>query len=89
MDVLGPFPITLSGNKYLLVVDCFIKWVKAFSLKNIRAKTIAEIFLNQIISKHVPLEVHMDQGRNFESKIFRELLQLLGIKKMRTSALHF
>ena len=30
----------------------------------------------------------MDQGRNFESKIFRELLQLLGIKKMRTSALH-
>ncbi|KYN29164.1 Pol polyprotein [Trachymyrmex cornetzi] len=87
MDVLGPLPITLRGNKYLLVVvDCFTKWVEAFPLKNIRAKTIAETFLNQVISRHgVPLEVHTDQGRNFESKIFQELSRLLGIKKMRTA----
>jgi len=26
MDVIGPLPLTVSGNKYLLVVvDCFIK----------------------------------------------------------------
>ncbi|XP_018313146.1 uncharacterized protein [Mycetomoellerius zeteki] len=90
MDILGSLLVTFSGNKYLLVVvDCFTKWVEAFPLKNIRTKTIAEIFLSQVISRHgVLLEVHTDQGRNFESRIFRELSQLLGIKKTRTSALH-
>ena len=90
MDVLGPLPITLSGNKYSLVVDnCFTKWVEVFPLKNIRAKTIAEIFLSQVMLRHgIPMEVYTDQGKNFEFRIFRELLQLLGIKKTRTSALH-
>jgi len=80
----------VSGNKYLLiVVDCFIKWVKAFPLKNVKAKTVAETFLNQVVFKHgVPLEVHMDQGRNFESRVFRELSYALGIKKTKTSTFH-
>jgi len=63
--------------------------VEAFPLKNIRTKTIAETFLNQIVSRHgVPLEVHTDQGRNFESRVFRELSCALGIKKTRASPLH-
>ena len=48
----------------------------------------SEIFWNQVISRYgVPLEVHTER-RNFESRIFRKLSQLLGIKKTRTSALH-
>lgn len=61
--------------------------------KNIRAKllsfTNANTFVNQVISRHgVPLELHSDQGRNFESRLFNELTYLLGIKKTRTTALH-
>jgi len=58
MDVLGPLPLTISENKYLLiVVDCFTKWVETFPLKNIRTRTVAKTFLNQVVSKHiVPLE---------------------------------
>lgn len=37
MDILGPFSVSTSGNKYLLVLMDFTKWIKAFSLKNIRA----------------------------------------------------
>jgi len=63
--------------------------VEAFPLRNPRAKTIARIFVNEVISRHsVPLELHTDQGRNFESKIFQELMCLLGIKKTRTTPLH-
>ncbi|KMQ92912.1 integrase core domain protein, partial [Lasius niger] len=90
MDILGPLPTTTSGNKYLLViVDCFTKWVEAFPLKNIRTKMVAEVFVNQFISRHgVPTEVHTDQGKSFESKLFAELSELLGIRKTRTTALH-
>jgi len=61
MDIVGLFPFSVSGNRYLLVtVDCFTKWVKAFPLKNARASTITEVFVNQIVSKHVPLKLHTD-----------------------------
>jgi len=90
MDILGPFPVSVSGNKYLLVVsDCFTKWVEAFPIRNFRTKTIAEILVNQVISRFgVPLEIHTDQGRNFDSRLFLELALLLGIKKTRTTPLH-
>jgi len=69
MDILGPFLSSVTGNKYLLViVDCFIKWVEAFLLKNARVSTIAEVFVNQVVSRHkVPLKIHTDQRKNFES----------------------
>lgn len=90
MDIFSPLPTTFSGNRYLLVtVDCFTKWVEAFPLKNIRAKTVAEVFVSHVISRHgVPLEVHTDQGKNFESKLFSELMSLLGIRKTRMTPLH-
>jgi len=67
MDILGPFPASYKGNKYLLVIsDCFTKWVEAFPLKNFKARTIAEVFVNQVVSRFdVPLELHTDQGKNF------------------------
>jgi len=63
--------------------------VEAFPVGNVRAKTVAEVFVREIISRHgVPSEIHTDQGRNFESKLFLELAELLGMKKTRTTALH-
>lgn len=90
MDILGPLPLSNKGNRFLLViVDCFSKWPEAFPLKNIRAKSIAQVFVSQIISRFgVPLELHTDQGRSFESRLLIELSHLLGIKKTRTTPLH-
>ena len=90
MDILSPLPRTTAGNKYLLViVDCFTKQVEAFPLKNSKAKSIAEIFVKKVVSRHgVPLEIHTDQSKNFESKLFTKLMVLLEIRKTRTTALH-
>ena len=50
MDILGPFSISSLGNKYVLdVTDCFTKWVEAFPLSNMRTKTIAEVFVREIV----------------------------------------
>jgi len=64
--------------------------VEAFPLRNFRAKTIAEVFVNQVVSRHgVSLELYADQRReNFESRIFQELVRLLGIRKIRITSLH-
>jgi len=83
MDVVGPLSKTHSGNRFVLViVDCFTKWVETLLIRNIRAKIVVEVFVREIISRNgVPSEIHTDQGRNFESKLFLKLTELLGIKK--------
>ena len=66
MNILGPSLISSLGNRYLLVVtDCFSKWVEICPLSNMRTKTIAEVFVREIVCRYgVSLEVHSDQGRN-------------------------
>lgn len=80
VNILGPLLTTHSGNRYLLVViDCFTKWPEAIPLKNKRASTIGKALVDQVFSRHgIPLEVHTDQGRNFESRLFKELAILLA-----------
>lgn len=36
----------------------------------------------------ISLEVHTDQEKSFESKVFKKMAHLLGVKKTRTTALH-
>lgn len=87
IDLSGPYPVSKSGNKYLLVISCyFSKWLEAIPLKNQEATTVAEALVNQFISVHgVPLQIHADRGSNFEAKVFQEMCQLLGIDKTRTT----
>lgn len=90
IDVAGPFPMTLKGNKYILVVmDYFSKWPEVFAIPNQEASTIADVLVENVFSRFgVPMELHSDQGRNFESKLFQRLCDLMGIHKTRTTALH-
>ena len=42
IDILGPLPVTLAGNKYILVAaDYFSKWIEAYAIPNQEATTIA------------------------------------------------
>ena len=86
-DIVGPFPVTPRGNKYILVVtDHFSKWVEIFPIPDQSASVCAEKILNEVIARFgCPYELLSDQGRNYESVIFSELCKLLEIKKKRTS----
>ncbi|UYV64719.1 K02A2.6-like [Cordylochernes scorpioides] len=81
IDVAGPFPVTEDGNKYLLVaMDYFTKWPEVYAIPNQEAATVARVLVDNLICRFgVPLELHSDQGRNFESGIFRELCQSDGM----------
>jgi len=87
MDILSLFPssVTRTNIKYkylLVIVDCFTKWVEAFPLKNARASMIAKVFVNQVVSRwRIPLEIHTDREKNFESWLFQELSWMLRDQK--------
>lgn len=90
LDILGPLPLTKKGNKYILVmVDCFSKWTEAVALPDQEASTVAKAFVDTIICHFgTPLQIHTDQGRNFESNLFKEMCNLFQIDKTRTTSYH-
>ena len=90
MDLIPNLPETGNGNKHLLVVvDYFTKWVEAYPLKRMDAATIASVFVSEFVSRFgAPESLHTDQGKNFDSKLFKDVCQLLGIRKTRTTAYH-
>ncbi|KAI3373157.1 hypothetical protein L3Q82_006488 [Scortum barcoo] len=90
VDILGPFPATERGNRYILVaMDYFTKWPEAYAVPDQSAATTAEHLVNEMFCRFgVPEELHSDQGRNFEAQVFAETCRRLGIKKTRTTPLH-
>ncbi|CAI5660323.1 unnamed protein product [Oreochromis niloticus] len=70
------------GNRYVLVaMDYFTKWPEAYAVPDQSATTTAERLVEEMFARFgVPAELHSDQGRNFESKVFGE--------KTRTTPLH-
>ena len=89
-DILGELPETENGNRYILVVsDYFTKWTESFPMRNMEASTVAKIIVEEVIVRYgVPSYIHSDQGRQFESKLFQEVCDILNIKKTRTTPYH-
>ena len=87
INVMGEFPETENGNKYIIVIsEYFSKWVVAAATPDQTAQTVAEVLLNQYITIFgAPRQIHTDQGRNFESELIKTLSQLLGVNKTRTT----
>ena len=45
-DILGPFPESTLGNKYVLaVIDYFTEWIELFMIQDQSAVTCAQLFL--------------------------------------------
>ena len=86
LDIFGPLPITNDGNEYILVIgDHFTKWVEAFALPNHTAAVVADRLCTEVICRYgTPLQIHTDQGREFESALFAEVCERLGSLKTRT-----
>lgn len=87
IDILGPLPLTPKKNMYLMVVgDYFTKWIDAIPVKNKKSVTVAHKFITHIVAIFgVPMQIHSDQGQTFESEVFKEICQILGIDKTRTT----
>ncbi|PIK56110.1 putative transposon Ty3-I Gag-Pol polyprotein [Apostichopus japonicus] len=73
----------------LVMTDAFTKYAQAFPCRNQTATTVARTLRDQWFSHYgVPLRIHSDQGRNFESHLIREVCKLYGIQKSHTTPYH-
>ncbi len=87
MDILGPLTPSSRGNVYILVIVCqFTKWIEVFPLPSQSAEEVARAAFDGFISRFgCPLQIHTDQGRNFDGNLFRAFCRLLQITKTRTT----
>jgi len=81
IDILSGLPTTPDSLKYILVVtDYFTKWATAFALPDVEASTCMRAMYDGFFSIFgLPCQLHSDQGKNFESKLFREMCELMGM----------
>ena len=90
VDLLGLFSQSHTDNMYLFVeMDYFTKLGEAYPIPNMEATTVANVLTNEMFFRFSPPErIHSDQGRQFESKLFKEVCRILEIKKCCTSPYH-
>ncbi|XP_076384453.1 uncharacterized protein LOC143263180 [Megalopta genalis] len=79
-----------EGHRYCLTcVDRYTRWPEAFPMINQEAQTVARAFYEGWIARFgTPLRVTTDQGRQFESSLFKHLNELTGTTHLRTTAYH-
>ena len=79
-----------TGEAYLLVaMDYFTKWPEVYAIPNQAASTVADALVSKLFCCFgIPMELHSDQGWNFESRLVQEVLEWLGVSKTRTIPLH-
>ena len=89
VDCVGPLPKIRSGHKYLLtIMDMSSRFPEAIPLRNITAKTVVEALVQFFTRYGLPKEVQSDQGSNFMSGLFQEVMYRLGVKQLKSSAYH-
>lgn len=89
VDLVGPWP-TSDGKSYCLtMIDRFTSWMEVVPLRDITAETVARaLYENWITRFGVPCQIITDQGRQFESQLFRNLAAICGARVQHTTAYH-
>ncbi|CAI5662959.1 unnamed protein product [Oreochromis niloticus] len=89
IDYLSIEPDSRDTRNVLVLTDHFTKFAVAVPTKDQKAKTIAKALWDHLIIPYgIPSRLLSDQGRDFESKLVKELCTLIGTSKIRTTPYH-
>ncbi|KAJ8706104.1 hypothetical protein PYW07_010881 [Mythimna separata] len=90
VDLIGPLPVTEQGYRYCVtMIDRRTRWPEIYPVTDMTAETVARaVYEGWICRFGCPVKITTDQGRQFESELFTDLMKILGICKTRTSPYH-
>ena len=89
INCVGPLPKTKSGHEYLLSIMCASTcFPEAIPLQNIKTKNIVRALVKFFTFVGLPKSVQADQGSNFMSGIFQQVMHELGITLYKSSPYH-
>uniref|UniRef100_A0A3Q3SYM0 Gypsy retrotransposon integrase-like protein 1 n=1 Tax=Mastacembelus armatus TaxID=205130 RepID=A0A3Q3SYM0_9TELE len=89
IDCVGPLPKTKSGNQYILTIMCAAThYPEAVPLRSLKARAIVRALVKFFSTFGLPKHIQSDQGSNFMSKIFAQVMSELKIKHQTSSAYH-
>lgn len=90
LDLLGPLPETINGNKYLVVmVDRFTKLTRVVPVDREDAETVASAFLDTWVASYGPPDTLLtDNGPQLTSTHFRAVCSMIGIKHLTSTTYH-
>jgi len=87
VDCVGLLLKTKSGNQYLLTVMCLSTcFPEAIPLRNIKAPSIVKALIRFFTFVGLPKSVHLDQGSNFMSALFQQVM--CQFKQSKPTAYH-
>ena len=89
IDLVGPLPKGKGGCQYLLTYVCLAtRWPEAVPLRGITAKAVCDGLWSIFSRTSIPEVILSDQGSQFCGKVVKQLCEMLGIEKIRTSPYH-
>lgn len=89
MDFLSVEPDSSNTKDILVITDHFTKYAVAIPTPNQKARTVAKSLWDHFFVHYgIPEKLHSDQGPDFESRTIKELCELIGTQKIRTTPYH-
>lgn len=89
VDCVGPLPKTKAGNQYLLTIMCTAtRFPEAIPLRKITAPVVIKALVKFFSLFGLPRVVQTDQGTNFMSNLFAQVLKTLKISHRTSSPYH-
>ena len=86
VDLVGPMPVTRDQYKYILTIeDAYSRHVTAVPIRNKESATVTKHLMDRYVSIFgTPTAIHSDQGKEFTSQIFKDLMDKLQVRRTTT-----
>lgn len=90
LDLLGPFPLSSAGNRWIAVAtDYATRYAITRALPTSCATDVADFLLHDVILQHgAPRQLLTDRGRTFLSKVIADILRSCATRHKLTTSYH-